>query len=603
MTYLAYDPERVHALSTAMRDALDELATFACDDPLAGDALDRVRLARLHLDQLWLPLTERIVRTDPLARPARLAVDDLGQSLLKIVSALPGWQLADVRNDPLGAMPGAPPTVQQAAALAEVLQHGDLAALVDTPAERRWLAAELTLIATDPALGAAFAGGFDRWGELADRLGDRRRAALDDSVRPVDDAGHFDVARIDATYAAIAAIWTGVHGLGTVGDLVVTMEPYAAAATIRMSTLDPVTLTVLSVEILRRFDDRDGYWDEDLVRGPKTGDLLFETILRTSGAPTAFVIAVTDDPGLLWWTAADASLPQRIALAGADPANIGVTDAGVALHAFADWFARLAPAEQRNLPHLASPWESRSTLGALAAPWFVEYGSGIDAWGDDPDVRRADLAFVIEDQAARDALFERMATLAPTLAGDPDRVRSEQAIAAAIGMLVELDTERRIRDATLAKAEWDTSWGLVETFITYTGKAVPELLPVTQGLNKALKQVKSLLDANGWLDAPLPPGRVAEQARAVQERIRLACAATAVRAAYDTLVEHGRLGAIPPPPVPSADPPDDRRSYRQAVRRWKEANGVVPGSDADLQLDRQLDLFVSPYEEGTAPSS
>lgn len=603
MTYLAYDPERVRALSTAMRDALDELATFACDDPLGGDALDHVRLVRLHLDQLWLPLVERIVRTDPLARPARLAVDDLGQSLLTIVSALPGWQLADVRSDPLEALPGSPPTVQQAAALAEVLQHGDLAALLDTPAERRWLAAELALIAADPALAAAFAGGFDRWGELADRLGDRRRAALDDSVRPVDDAGRFDVARIDATYAAIAAIWTSVHGRDAVGDLVRTMEPYAAAATIRVLTLDPATLTALSIETLARFDDRDGYWAEDLVTGPKTGDLLFETILGTPGGATAFVIAVADDPGLLWWTAADASLPQQVALVGTDPANIGAVDAGAVLHAFAGWFAVLQPADQRNLVHLASPWESRATLGALAAPWFTEYGSGTDVWGDDPEVRRADLAFVIEDPAARDQLFERMRALAATLDGEPQRHRSEQAIAAAIGMLVELDTERKIRHATLDKAEWDTSWGLVEMFITYTGKAVPELLPVTSGLNKALKQVKGLLDANGWLGAPPPPGDVAVQARAAQERIRLACAATAVRAAYGTLVEHGELTAIPPPPVPSADPPDDRRSYRQAVRRWKEDNGIVPGSDADLQLDRQLELFVSAYEEGTAPTT
>jgi hypothetical protein len=605
MTYLAYAPEQLRALSVAMRAALDELVTLSCDDPLAGDAVARVRLARVHLEQQWLPLLDRVVGTDPLGNPARLAVDDLGQSLLRIVATLPGWQLGESDADRLGAMPSSPPTAEQVTAFTKVLQDGDLEELTDSPQEREWLAAELTLIAADPALCATFAAGFDRWGKLGNRLGYRRQAALAHDVdQPVDDADRADVAHIDAAYAALGGIWTSVNGDGALVELTRTMEPYGAAVTISQLSLDPAALVGLSVEVLHRFDvDRDGYWAEDAVNGPKTGDLLLETILRTAGAPTTFVVAVADEPRLLWWTAADASLAQRVALVGTDPASIGIADAAVVLHAFADWFAHLQPAAQRNLVNLADPWESRATLGALAAPWFVEYGSGTDAWGVDPDIRRADLAFIIDDQGARGAMFEQLDAEAATLVGDPNRHRTEQAIAASIGMLLQIDTERRIRHAEEAKDEWDASWKLVQMFITYTGQAVPETLPVVKGLTKAMTRVKKLLDENGWLGAPPPPGDVATQAEALQERIRLACAATAVRAAYEALVERGDLPPIPPPPVPGTDPVDDPQSYRQAVRRWKDDNGVAPGSDADLWLDRQMDLFVSPYDEGADPTN
>ena len=102
MTYLAYDPERVRMLGAAMRAALDELARSPA--PIHSrrrDVADRARLARLHLEQLWLPLVERILTTDPLAAAvARLDLDDIAQSLLRIVSTLPGWLLGQTDGDP-----------------------------------------------------------------------------------------------------------------------------------------------------------------------------------------------------------------------------------------------------------------------------------------------------------------------------------------------------------------------------------------------------------------------------------------------------------------------------------------------------------------------
>ena len=360
------------------------------------------------------------------------------------------------------------------------------------------------------------------------------------------------------------------------------MEPYAAAATIRQLALDPVTLAALGVEVLHRFDvDRDGYWAEDGVGGPKTGDLLFETILRTPGAATAFVIAVADEPGCCGGPRRTPRCPQRVALIGTDPANIGVADAGVVLHCVRRLVRPVAAggAAQPRPPRLAvgvpsharvrSPRHGSSSTARAPTPGATIPTCAAPTWRSSSTT--AD---------ARDAMFAQLTAEAATLTGEPGRHRSEQAIATAIGLLVELDTERRIRHATDAKEEWDTSWGLVEMFITSTGKAVPELLPVTTGLTKALAQTKKLLDENGWLGAPPPPGDVATQARALQERIRLACAATAVRAAYDAVGPARRPRADRPaagaerrptrrPPVlpPGRPPLEGGQPHRARLRR------------------------------------
>ena len=182
-TYLAYDPERIGVLAASMRAALDELRGCTCDEPLASDAVGRVRHAALHLEQLWVPLLERIDRCDPLGAvdATRLDLDDAAVALARAMAERSGWQV--VETDPLavtmGAPPTAPPTVDEVRALAAVLQDGDLHHVVDTPGEQAWLAAQLTSIAADPILAAALAGGFDRWDAFADELGHVRLDLLD----------------------------------------------------------------------------------------------------------------------------------------------------------------------------------------------------------------------------------------------------------------------------------------------------------------------------------------------------------------------------------------------------------------------------------------
>ena len=76
-------------------------------------------------------------------------------------------------------------------------------------------------------------------------------------------------------------------------------------------------------------------------------------------------------------------------------------------------------------------------------------------------------------------------------------------------MLVELDTERTIRHAEDAKAEWEPR-GVVEKFVTYTGKAVPGLpRRSTAGRPRRSPRSRAGSTTNGWLGAPPPPGDVA----------------------------------------------------------------------------------------------
>lgn len=598
MSYLAYDPLRIAALAGATCSALEELRHLDCADPLAADAVGRVRLAAVHLDQLWIPLLERISRCDPLGAvdPSGLDAGDLPTAVMRAMADLAGWLVAE--TDPAAlvadALPSAPLTVDGARALAEVLRHGELRDALDTEEERAWLAAELGMIAADPTLAAAFAVALERHGPLADELAHQRMALLgDEPTADVDD--------IDASFAALAHIDATVHGTGGLPALTRTMEPYAAAALIRQAALDPTTLAWLSVEVLHRLDnERPGMWPEDREPGPKTGDLLFETILATPGAPTPFVIAVRPEPQLLWWTAADAGLAQRVAREGTGPQSIGPVEAHLVLHAFTEWFVHLDGLARNNLRFTAHPFESRSALGELAAPWLVEFGPGTDDWGPDAGGRRSDLAFVIDDRAARDRLFARMDELGAALAGVTTRHRDDQAVAAAMGMLVQLEVERQVRAGEDAKESWDGGWELLSKVISYSGKQMgPEAAAIAKMANQALTEFKRLADRNGWLNAPRPPGDVAQVARAEQQRVLLGAAATAVLAGYFTLVDRGELAPTTPlPPVPSGERPDDLQAYWRAYTAWKEAN-LPEGSSAELVLDEQYHLFLSDADLGT----
>ncbi len=55
-----YDPARIVALRTRTLDAIEELRSIRCDDPLADDAVRVVRLMCRNLEESWMPLIDAI---------------------------------------------------------------------------------------------------------------------------------------------------------------------------------------------------------------------------------------------------------------------------------------------------------------------------------------------------------------------------------------------------------------------------------------------------------------------------------------------------------------------------------------------------------------
>ena len=603
MGYVAYDPDRLAALTAAMRTAHDELSGLRCDDPSAADAVSTVRLAQTHLEQTWLPLVNQVVSTDPLGGrtwPIQLDGNDLFDRLLKTMRDEFGW----IISVPIGVLPFfiispgplAPPSVEETVGLADALQRGNVRDLVNDPAERQFLAIQLVAIAADPALAELFDQHFDRWGALADELGDVRVEAT--ATKDPDAAV---VGDIDQAFKGIAGIATSVHGSGSIPQLTREMDPYSAAVLVSQAGVDPDMLPWLSFEILHRYiEGHPPMRTEDLSPGPKTADILFQTILATEGAPTKFVLLASDEPEVLWWTAADSRLAQQVAAVGTDPANITGPEAHVVIHSFVNWFDGADTLFRGEFQYVEPPTKSsRAFLGALAAPWFVEFGPGTTDWGPDDASRYADLADIIDDPEARDALLDAMNDRVATISPDTDSTRYNQAVGAAIGMLTELEVERQIRDAKRAKEAWDGGWSIVQKIISVGSKIFgPEVAAIAQIAVQGSGLIKKLLEESGWLGAPPPVGDVAERVEFERDRILITASAVSVNAAFQSLA--GDAGIKPgagPPPLPTPGHDDEVIAYWDRYNQWKDV-WVVPGSNAELRLDAQFHLFFADAQVG-----
>ena len=562
-----------------------------------------VRLAQTHLEQTWIPLVDQVVSTDPLGGrtwPVQLDGNDLFDRLLRTMRDEFGW----IISVPMGLLPLfvvtpgplAPPSPEETVALADSLQRGDLRDLVNDGSERQFLAIQLAAIAADPALAEVFDEHFDHWGELADELADVRVEAT--ATREPDPAV---VGDIDQAFAGIAAISTVVHGSGSIPQLTREMDPYAAAVLVSRAGVDPDMLPWLSFEILHRYiEGHPPMRTEDCYPGPKTADILFQTILATEGAPTRFVLLASDEPEVLWWTAADSRLAQQVAAVGTDPANITAPEAHVVIHSFVNWFDGADTLFRSEFQYVEPPTvSSRAFLGALAAPWFVEFGPGTTDWGPDDASRSADLAFIIDDPEARDALLDAMNDRIATISPDGAGARSNQAVGAAIGMLTELEVERQIRDAKRAEDAWDGGWSIVQRIISLGSKLFgPDVAAIAQIAVQGSSLIKKLLEESGWLGAPPPVGSVARRVELERDRILITASAVSVHAAFESL--SGDPGIIPgasAPPLPTPGHDDEVVAYWDRYQQWKDV-WVVPGSTAELRLDAQFHLFFSDAQVG-----
>jgi hypothetical protein len=66
MSRIGYDPARLATLRARAIAAIESLRTVVSDDPAAWDAVLAARVAREHLEQIWLPLIDRIIGSDAM---------------------------------------------------------------------------------------------------------------------------------------------------------------------------------------------------------------------------------------------------------------------------------------------------------------------------------------------------------------------------------------------------------------------------------------------------------------------------------------------------------------------------------------------------------
>ncbi len=105
MPTLGYAPDRLRHLGSRTREAIDDLAGIRSDDHDAADALRAVRLARRNLEDVWMPLIERIesseaMRTWVATGLARDAMGALGERW----AAPPTWLALDLPEPDLAAL-------------------------------------------------------------------------------------------------------------------------------------------------------------------------------------------------------------------------------------------------------------------------------------------------------------------------------------------------------------------------------------------------------------------------------------------------------------------------------------------------------------------
>lgn len=107
MPTVGYAPERIRHLGSRTRRAIEDLRAIRSDDPAAADALRAVRLARRNLEEVWMPLIDRIESS----------------------AAMRTWVAADLA----GVEPPArrPPGAEEVAWLSLDLPDPDIAALAD----------------------------------------------------------------------------------------------------------------------------------------------------------------------------------------------------------------------------------------------------------------------------------------------------------------------------------------------------------------------------------------------------------------------------------------------------------------------------------------
>lgn len=436
MTVLGYDPAELARLHLHLRATvadLRQLARAAGTHPATNDAIATVRRAALDIEAVWLPLVHQVLTTDPL----RVRGD--------------GTDLADtavIRLDVGGVQ-----------ALGQMLDTVNLDELVGSPAELRVLAAELQMIADDPARRDAFTRHFHEWARLADALATERmfRDGAGDAA---------DVAAIDAVFAGLARM-VPADDLAVLEEL----QPYSAALVVQYLQLDPLALAEVTDQLVLRWCDEP--WTEQSVGSPSQyaersqpnpADVLFPLLLAAGPQATVHYLSLAGaHPQALFAASTDPALTHRLMLTATDPANVDAATAGQLLVPLLEWFRAGYDSPAGTAVHDS---DALLFLIDLMAPWTMQLGPLNLDWGLDIDKKAEILAFLVSSDASIDRLLVNLGRIRDRVGAQLHDSESVIEFASYFGFFSRVVLNERVRDEERLAAAWTFTVNLLSVGVS-----------------------------------------------------------------------------------------------------------------------------------------
>ena len=590
MGLLAYHPERLAHLGPAMRLAAAELRATRCADPAADGAMVAVGAALAELEYTSLPLVARILASPAMSRGQLHGahLGDLENSLVRVMTNGYGWSVqVDPLDDDITVV-----TAGEARALGAMLARADGRTLAQDRETLEWLATQLAAIAADPALSRDFLANFSDWAELADWLAWSHLLHSGGDPIQVD----ADLAGVlDSVFAGLGRIaWHAVPAacVGSVAALVpdaTAMNPYTVALIIEQMPLDDAALASVTTELLRLYLDlptssSEGPWtDKDFDTGPNTADVLFDLLLHRPSAAALFVRQAVGDPNLLLATAADQSLAHEVLLLGTDPAVVSGTEAApVILHLLETLHGSGPTTIDTSLYGFDPDWHE--FLGALVAPWLLEFGGVSTTWPASAPERARLLAFVTTDDAALETLLARADTIVASIASSVERgTASTVDVASTLGLLLQLFVGEEVRREEVRERQRQLVWGVASLVVGSLGGTPGDI---------ATAASRPLNEWTGALGTSDPEG-TRHDAELEMAWVLAVTAGAVTAATFHRLVDEGALDDdVPPPPVPNPASPHPDHDLLADFERWKIDNDLT-GTRVELILDGALLQFVN----------
>ena len=575
---LAYHVGRLTQLEVSLRRSLDQLLAISVSDPAAAEPMRCVHAAASQIDLTWLPLVRRILAEDPLNHDDRRSagIGALDHALVKVMVDGYGWSAQrDMLTDDATTV-----TAEEARALGARLN--DLTIDVDDPEQLEWLAQQLAIIGSDPALSAAFLANFHDWAELCDHLAARHALLLSDTPH----SSPTSVDAIDAVFSGLGSIaryglpTTGCPLPSTVLPQIDEMRPYSAALVVQYMGLHGELLAQVSDHLLQRWlampwQANSGEQPTDVhFSGPNTADLLFSLMLTDSVAAAHFAALASDHPDVLFRTADNSSLTQQLLLTATDPANASAAEAGAIIVPLLSYFADGGPLLQPGHEGYSDTWPL--FLVDLISPWVLQLSTRNDEFGVSDQHVESLLAMVLDDPAALDRLVANVAIVQAGVIAElssADGLVAWTQFCAFVGLLTELVAQEKASDEASAAATFEFVLDLVSvatTFIPGVGWGGGLLI---HGAFIAADQLN-----------PFDPAQVADDAEYATISMLTSAAAAVAWALYQQWMANGWLpAAFPPPPLPdeSASNPGD-----QLLEDFDEWSADLPVVDGMVLADR-----------------